>query len=155
MPCGVSCFISGVFIISMIYMNYSMLNSQTIQKYQAQLPENLQNTYREIVEERTKIYYFGYFLGFILSIVVILYNTQLGKNKMSNYGIICTVIAVSFSVNYFYYILTPKNKWMLKEIKSEQQTKAWLEMYRNMQMYYHSGLVLGIIGVGVFAFAFC
>jgi len=30
-----------------------------------------------------------------------------------------------------------------------------LAMYRNMQIYYHSGLVLGIIGVGLFAFAFC
>ena len=74
---------------------------------------------------------------------------------MSNYGIVCTVVAVSFSVNYFYYILSPKSKWMLNEIKSEEQTKAWLEMYRHMQMYYHTGLVFGIIGVGLFAFAFC
>ena len=155
MPCGITCSLSTIFIISMVYMNYSMLNSQIMQKYQSQLPENLQSVYREIVNERTKIYYFGYFLGFILSIVMILYNTKLGKNKMSNYGIVCTVVAVSFSVNYFYYILSPKSKWMLNEIKSEEQTKAWLEMYRHMQMYYHTGLVFGIIGVGLFAFAFC
>jgi hypothetical protein len=155
MPCGITCSISAVFIIGMIYMNYSMLNSQIMQKYERQLPENLQYIYREIVNERTKIYYFGYFLGFILSIVVILYNTKLGKNKMSNYGIVCTVVTVSSFVNYFYYILSPKNNWMLREIKTEEQTKAWLEMYRHMQMYYHSGFVLGIIAVGIFAFAFC
>jgi hypothetical protein len=126
-----------------------------MQKYERQLPENIRSTYKEIVNERTKIYYFGYFLGFLLSIAMILYNTKLGKNKMSNYGIVCTVVAVSFSVNYFYYILSPKTKWMLNEIKTEDQTKAWLTMYRHMQMYYHSGMVLGIIGVGVFAFAFC
>jgi hypothetical protein len=155
MPCGISCSISAVFVIAMIYMNYSMLHSQIMQKYQGQLPENIRATYREIVDERSKIYYFGYFLGFILSILIVLYNTQIGKNKMSTFGIICLVVAVSFSVNYFYYILSPKTKWMLNEIKTEEQTKAWLNMYRNMQMYYHSGLVLGIIGVGVFAFAFC
>ena len=155
MPCGISCSISAVFVIAMIYMNYSMLHSQIMQKYQSQLPENIRATYREIVNERSKIYYFGYFLGFLLSILIVLYNTQIGKNKMSTSGIICLVVAISFSVNYFYYILSPKTKWMLNEIKSEEQTKAWLAMYRNMQMYYHSGLVLGIIGVGVFAFAFC
>ena len=155
MPCGITCSISSVFIIGMIYMNYSMLTSQIMQKYESQLPENIRSTYKEIVNERTKIYYFGYFLGFLLSIAMILYNTKLGKNKMSNYGIVCTVVAVSFSVNYFYYILSPKTKWMLNEIKTEDQTKAWLAMYRHMQMYYHSGMVLGIIGVGVFAFAFC
>jgi hypothetical protein len=43
---------------------------------------------------------------------------------------------------------------MLDYIKTPAQTKAWLHMYRGMQIYYHSGLVLGIIAVGVFAFAF-
>ena len=43
---------------------------------------------------------------------------------------------------------------MLDYIKTPEQTKAWLQMYRGMQVYYHSGLVLGIIAVGVFAFAF-
>jgi hypothetical protein len=155
MPCGISCSISAVFVIAMVYMNYSMLKSQIMNKYQNKLPENIRATYREIVNERTKIYYFGYFLGFILSIIIILYNTQMAKKKMSSLGMVCLVVAISFSVNYFYYILSPKSKWMLNEIKTEEQTKAWLEMYRSMQMYYHTGLVLGIIGVGVFAFAFC
>jgi len=135
-------------------MNYSMWDSQIMQKYREQLPESLQNTYREIVNERTKINYFGYLLGFILSIVIIIYNTRIAKNKMGNLGMVCLVVAVSFTVNYFYYILSPKSKWMLNEVKTEEQTKAWLEMYRHMQVYYHTGFVLGIIGVGLFAYAF-
>ena len=131
-----------------------MWDSQIMQKYREQLPESLQNTYREIVNERTKINYFGYLLGFILSIVIIIYNTRIAKNKMGNLGMVCLVIAVSFTVNYFYYILSPKSKWMLNEVKTEEQTKAWLEMYRHMQVYYHTGFVLGIIGVGLFAYAF-
>jgi hypothetical protein len=131
-----------------------MLKSQIIQKYKSQLPMNLLSTYIEITNERFRIYNFGYFLGFILSIMIIYYNTQITKNKMGNLGMVCLVIAVSSIVNYFYYILSPKTKWMLNEIKSEEQTKAWLEMYRHMQIYYHSAFVLGIIGVGLFAYSF-
>ena len=153
-PCGITCGISSIFIISMVYMNYAMMDSQIMQKYKNQLPEKLQKTYREIVTERTKIHYFGYFLGFLLSVVIIIYNTRISKNKMDNLGMVCLVVAVSSLTNYFYYILSPKSKWMLNEVKTEEQTKAWLTMYRHMQVYYHTGFVLGIIGMGLFAYAF-
>jgi uncharacterized membrane protein YkgB len=51
-------------------------------------------------------------------------------------------------------MLHPKSKWMLNYLNDKEQVKAWLQMYRTMQFNYHLGLVLGIIGVGVFAFAF-
>jgi hypothetical protein len=73
---------------------------------------------------------------------------------MGNLGMVCLVIAVSFTTNYFYYMLSPKSKWMLNEIKTEEQTKAWLVMYRHMQVYYHTSFVLGIIGTGLFAYSF-
>jgi len=138
----------------MIYMNYAMMDSQIMQKYKHQLPEELKSIYREIVNERTKIHYFGYFLGFLLSIIIIFYNTQIAKNKMGNLGMVCLVLAVSFTTNYFYYMLSPKSKWMLNEIKTQEQTKAWLVMYRHMQVYYHTSFVLGIIGTGLFAYSF-
>lgn len=154
LPCGITCSISLIFIISMVYMNYAMMDSQIMQKYRCQLPKELKTTYREIVNERTKIHYFGYFLGFLLSIMIIFYNKQIAKNKMGNLGMVCLVIAVSSLTNYFYYILSPKSKWMLNEIKTEQQTKAWLTMYRHMQVYYHTSFFLGIIAVGLFAYSF-
>jgi hypothetical protein len=64
------------------------------------------------------------------------------------------VVAISFVTNYFYYVLSPKSDWMLNHIKTPEQTKAWLGMYRGMQVYYHTGLVLGLFAVGTFAFAF-
>jgi len=128
-----------------------------MQNYQKQLPADLQNLYKKIVNERLGIYYFGYVLGFILSAIIIFYNYSIRKGKsggLSTASIVCIVIAVSFLTNYFYYILSPKTNWMLDHIKGEDQTKAWLKMYRNMQVYYHSGLVLGIIAVAFFALAF-
>lgn len=73
---------------------------------------------------------------------------------MSNLTMVCLVVSISFLTNYFYYLLSPKSDWMLNHIKDPEQTKAWLYMYRSMQVYYHGGLALGLIAVGVFAFAF-
>jgi len=154
MPCLLSCGISAIFIIGMIYMNYSIYQSNILVNYQKQLPENLQMKYKNIVNERISIYYFGYILGFILACLIIFYNVQVIKTKYSTVSLVCSVVAISFLTNYFYYILSPKSDWMLNHVVDPQQTKAWLAMYRGMQVYYHSGLVLGIFAVGFFGFAF-
>ena len=73
---------------------------------------------------------------------------------LSTTSMVCLVLATSFITNYFYYILSPKKNWMLNHIETPEQTKPWLEMYRKMQVYYHTGLVLGIIAIGIFAYAF-
>ena len=153
-PCTISCLIAGIFLIGMIYMNYSIAKSQTILKYKSQLPENLQKIYEQIINERTTIYYQGYILGFILSIFIILVNIYSEHKMLSTMSMICLILAISFITNYFYYILSPKKNWMLNYIKTPDQTKAWLQMYRKMQVYYHTGLVFGIIAVGIFAYAF-
>jgi len=152
--CGLSCAISAIFIIGMIYMNYQVDKSHIILKYKSQLPGELQRIYEKITRERTKICYQGYILGFALSLLIILANLWSNHKMLSTTSLVCLVLATSFITNYFYYILSPKKNWMLDYIKTPDQTKAWLHMYRGMQIYYHSGLVLGIIAVGVFAFAF-
>lgn len=154
MPCSISCLISAVFLIGMIYMNYSIANSQIILKYKSQLPENLQKIYEQITSDRTTIYYKGYILGFIISLFIILGNVYSEHKILSTTSMVCLVLATSFITNYFYYILSPKKNWMLNYIKTPDQTKAWLQMYRGMQVYYHTGLVLGIIAVGIFAHSF-
>ena len=154
LPCTVSCSISAVFLIGMMYMNYSITTSQIILRYKSQLPEKLQKIYEQITTERTTIYYQGYVLGFILSLFIIFGNVYSDHKLLSTTSMVCLVLAISFITNYFYYILSPKKKWMLNYIETPDQTKLWLQMYRGMQVYYHTGLVLGIIAVGVFALAF-
>ena len=153
--------IAAVLIISMIYMNNAVQKSKVIQEYQKQLPSNLQNLYEKITKERLHIYYFGYVLGFILSFIIIISNYNILHNKtnnknhsISNMSIICLVIIISFLTNYFYYILSPKTTYMLEHINNPEQTKAWLIMYRHMQVYFHLGFVIGIIAIAVAAFAF-
>lgn len=153
-PCSITCIFSAVFVISMIFMTNAMSTSQTIQTYQKQLPQDLQQLYQQIREERTQIFYTGYIIGFVLALIIIVYNTQIKKEKMGWPAMVCLTVTVAFITNYFYYVLTPKTKWMLDHIENPDETKAWLQMYKSMQTYYHGSLVFGIIAIGLFAFAF-
>jgi hypothetical protein len=46
--CGLSCAISAIFIIGMIYMNYQVDKSDIILKYKSKLPDELQRIYENI-----------------------------------------------------------------------------------------------------------
>jgi hypothetical protein len=153
-PCSITCSISAVFIIAMIFMTNWMSTNETTQTYYKQLPENLKETYNEILKERRQIYYTGYGIGFFLAMVLIFYNLKIKKDKMGWKSMLCATISLSFITNYFYYILTPKRKMMLNSIDTPEQTKAWVEMYRTMQVYYHGSLVIGLISVGALSLAF-
>jgi glucan phosphoethanolaminetransferase (alkaline phosphatase superfamily) len=155
MPCKISCAISAVFIIAMIFMMSATSQNNIIQKYENQLSDELKITYKNIVNDRLQNYYIGYTLGFFLALIILFYNYRFRKIPASSLSVVCTVVALSFLINYFYYILSPKKDWMLNHIKTPEETKAWLEMYRGMQYYYHGGLAIGLLAVGIFAFAFC
>jgi uncharacterized protein YacL len=154
MPCSATCMIAVALIIASIYFQNATAKSKIVQEYKKQLPSNLQNLYEKISAERLRLNYYGYALGLILSLIIIFYNYSLKRNKLTNTSLVCLTIVVSFFTNYFYYILSPKSTYMLDHINSPEQTKAWLTMYKTMQYNYHFGFVVGIIAVGVLAFAF-
>jgi hypothetical protein len=154
MPCTISCMISAVFIIGMIYF-YNMTNkSEIVKHYKEKLPSDLQKRYKTISEERKKISIHGYILGLVFSLFIIFYNLKFKGQRLNTISLVCTVMATCFLTNYFYYMLSPKSDWMLNHINNPEQVKAWLQMYREMSYNYHAGLALGIIGVGILAFAF-
>lgn len=154
MVCSLSCSISAIFIIGMIYFYNMTDKSKIVKHYKEKLPRDLQNLYDKLSRERMMISYQGYVLGFIISLFIILYNYFYKIRKLNTLSMVCIVLATSFLTNYFYYIIHPKSDWMLNHINNPEQTKAWLEMYREMQFNYHMGLVIGILGVGILAFAF-
>lgn len=157
MCCYYTCMLAFVFIFGMIYFHNATTKSGVVELYRAQLTPNLRQLYEKISKERLYINYYGYTLGLAIALIVIFYNISLSdknSNKLSNVSLVCLTIVIAFSTNYFFYILYPKSDWMLKHINSPEQTKAWLQMYRSMQYNYHMGLVLGLIAVGLIAFAF-
>lgn len=154
MVCSFTCLISIGLIISMIYFYNASYRSPVVRNYRNRLDKDLQSTYDKIVEERRNISTNGYIIGLVLSALAIYYNQVISENKMDISSLVCLVLVISFFTNYFYYILSPKSDWILNHIKNTEQSKLWLEMYRTMQYNYHLGMVLGIFGIGVFAFAF-
>lgn len=154
MACVVSCMISAIFVIGMIYFYNLTDKSAIVKHYKASLSSDLQKRYDKISKERTNISYQGYILGVILSLGIIFYNLKIKNSKMNTTSLVCIVLATAFVTNYFYYMLSPKSDWMLENLQNKDEIKAWLLMYREMQYNYHIGLVLGIIAVGILAFAF-
>ena len=153
MACVISCMISVVFIIAMIYFYNATDKSDVVKHYKSTLTSDLRKRYEKIREERMKISYHGYFFGFLLSLGVIYYNIKM-KKGYNNLSLVCTALSIAFITNYFYYILSPKSDWMLNHMGTQQEVKGWLLMYREMQYNYHMGFILGIIAVGIFAYAF-
>jgi hypothetical protein len=154
MACAISCMITLIFIIGMIYFYNMADKSEIVKHYKDKLSSDLQKRYNKISKERMIISYQGYAIGFILSLVIIFYNLKIKGTKMGTTSLVCTVIATSFVTNYFYYSLSRKSDWMLNHMGTQDEVKAWLQMYKEMQYNYHMGLVLGIIAVGILAFAF-
>lgn len=154
MVCYLSCAISTIFIIGMIYFYNMTDKSKIVKHYKEGLPRHLRELHDKLSRERMAISYQGYLLGFFISLFVIFYNYFYKVRKLNWFNMVCIVLSVSFLTNYFYYILHPKSDWMLNHINNPEQVKAWLIMYREMQFNYHSGLVLGIIGVALLAVAF-
>jgi uncharacterized protein YacL len=146
--------ISAVFIIGMIYFYNMTKKSEIVKHYKEKLPSDLQKRYENISEERKKISIHGYILGLVFSLFIIFYNVKLKGQRLNTISLVCTVMATCFLTNYFYYMLSPKSDWMLNHINNPEQVKGWLLMYREMSYNYHAGLALGIIGVGILAFAF-
>lgn len=154
MACSISCMISAIFVIGMIYFYNLTDKSKIVKHYKSFLSSDLQKRYDKISKERANISYQGYILGVILSLGIIFYNLKIKKERLNTTSLVCIVIATSFVTNYFYYMLYPKSDWMLNHMGNQEEVKAWLQMYREMQFNYHSGLALGIIAVGILAFAF-
>ena len=148
MVCAISCAIAFVLIVANVYCCSLGSKNQVIKDLIAKLSPENQERYRNIAIERRKIYFTGLFLGFILSMLLIMCcRSYFLTSNGSRGGLLCMVGAVTLSVNYFYYILARKTDWMVLHLQSPEEKEAWLKVYRTMQYNYHMGLVLGILAV--------
>jgi predicted PurR-regulated permease PerM len=101
MACTISCIISAVFIIGMIYFYNLTDKSEIVKHYKSSLPNNLQKRYENISKERMTISYYGYGLGLLISLFIIFYNLKIKGSKMNTFSLVCTVMATCFLTNYF------------------------------------------------------
>ena len=153
--CKISFCLSIVFFVSMIYFSVwkNKENNSVAQTFQETLLPSQKQIYEMIKKERRNIYIQGYVLGFVISLgIVYLYrNTQC----MTRFSVLCMVFSVSFMVNYFYYILSPKTTYMVEHLRTQEQRRWWVRVYRQMQYNYHLGFVFGIAALVLFTNGIC
>jgi|TARA_Y100000816_G_scaffold288378_1_gene272850 uncharacterized membrane protein YkgB len=155
MVCGVTCIIALVFLIANIYVIFSCSNNKEIkQNFLNVLNEEQKNTYENLINERKNIYYIGYALGIILSLIGYLVINKFTKMRFNKLSLVCFVGAITFVTNYLFYILYPKSDYMLLHLNDKKQITEWLNIYRTMQIKFHVGFVLGIIAVMIFCTSF-
>ena len=154
MVCTTNCAISIIFVISAIWFQVQVGKDEKNKQFYNLLTNIQKNKYLQIIQERFNIAMKGYAIGLGLSILLIFYNFKTGK-KMSRISLLCLTGAVTFLTQYFYYIMSPKSQWMIDSNLTNEQTKAWLSIYKHNQWNYHFGLLLGIIAVLFLSNAFC
>ncbi len=157
MVCTTTCFISIIFLIANIYLMITTDCKKDNYNLDKLLTNTQKNIKKKIVEERKSIYFNGYAIGLFLSLIIIFcYNNFIiipSKKNISIISLVCIVGTITFTTNYFYYILTPKTTYMIEHLNTKQQITEWLKVYRIMQIKYHSGLIIGILAIMVFAYA--
>tara|TARA_B110001452_G_scaffold239732_1_gene220906 strand:- start:692 stop:1159 length:468 start_codon:yes stop_codon:yes gene_type:complete len=155
MVCTTSCIVAGAFVISSIFVSLRVDKSTLKDPLFQLLSNENKQRYVIIANERKNIYLKGFGLGFIISLfaLFVLNNNKMFKvNKLVN---ICFVLATSFSVNYFFYILHPKSDYMVLHLKDDEEKQAWLDIYKTMQFNYHLGFALGLVGMIFVGNSFC
>ena len=149
--CSLSCGIATMFILASLFTSLFIEKVSVSQDFKNSLNDKQLKTYQEIVKHRQTLYLHGLLIGFIVSLVVI-FGLRIHGSRLTTF---CSVLAISFVVCYFYYILSPKQKYMVRELENQEQIDKWLKIYRLMQFRYHLGFALGLVGVAVFSQSFC
>ena len=135
-------------------MIFSCKNTTLKSEFMNVLSEEQKKNYTDIIEERKNIYYTGFGLGILLSLLFI-FILNLKKIKLNKVSNVCIIGLITFLTNYLYYILIPKKDYMLLHLTDKEQIKRWLDIYKYMQFNYHVGFVIGIMSVCVFSYSFC
>jgi len=146
---GLAILVAKFIILFTMTFNYGKIHTD----FKNSLNDDQKNIYIGIIDERRKIYLKGYILGIILSVVIVLLNKFLLKNKIPN--ILCWVLVISSITSYFFYILSPKSKYMLEVLNNNTQIKNWLKVYKSMQTRFHFSYLLGVIATVILNYSIC
>ncbi len=147
-----NCYISGIAGLALLGASISTMsvNKQQQNVLKSVLSDDLDKKYESIVIERRNHYIMGLVLGMIISFIVV------NKVKSSNYFTrlsLFTMITLVTAV--IFYMLMPKSDYMLNHLKTEQENKQWLQVYKTMQSRYFIGLVLGALSAIPIAHIMC
>ena len=136
-----SCFFGFALLGSMVYTMMKNNDSAVFQAFMNTLNEEQKHIYMEIKKERLQLYLQGLVLGCVLAMMSLFLLSS--KSPLTR---ICVFSVLGLGSAYVYYSLMPKKKWMLDYIETNEQSKAWLDIYQEMKRRSIVGGLLGISG---------
>lgn len=138
------CLVGVIFIVAMVAVSASCRVRKERQEFIDSLDVKQLRVYENVKAQRWNIFVWSTVAGVIGgSLAVYMY---LRNNDVQPYMAGCLFVGVAFLVQYFWYILSPKDKWMITTLNTKQQRKEWNDTYREYQRTYHIGILLGLVG---------
>lgn len=147
-----NCFVSG--IIGVGLLGGSLLTMTVSEEEHLQLKKTLSKEldqiYTNIAIERRNLYLQGLLLGLVLA------SLLTWRLKTSNkFYKVAFMSAITMMTAFTYYSLMPKSDYMLNHLKTEEQNKAWLNIYKTMKQRYMLGVIGGVIAAIPLSYALC
>ena len=147
-----NCYTSGIVGLGMLFATYSTssISDDEKRKLLDIFPPELDKIYIKITEERASIYFQGLILGLIASYLLLsLVSLTTPFHKAIFF------LAITLITSVLYYFIVPKSDYMLNHLQTQEQNKAWLEVYTKMQSKYLFGFILGCLSAIPISYAVC
>ena len=147
-----NCYVSGIIGLGMLFASYSTMSISEREKNRLLdvFPPELDKIYIKISNERRNIYFQGLILGIVVSYLLLTLITITNTYHRSTF-----FLAIALPISVLYYFLMPKSDYMLNHLKTQEENKAWLEVYRQMQQKYIKGFLLGCLSAIPISFVLC
>lgn len=114
--------------------------TQLFQRYINSLNMEQRLLYINVLRERVGIFLVGIIIGLIVSGLMI---SRTAPSSSSNSA--CLVVGVTLAIASGYYLLVPKQHYMLRSMNNKIQVNDWLNIYTSFRYYTYWGAVIGVI----------
>lgn len=146
------CYFYGIIGLGLLSASIATL---TVTKEQHDVLRNvfskeLDKKYENIIIERRNHYIMGLILGIFISFVI-------SKNViiLNNFARLMLFLTITLGTAVMFYMIIPKSDYMLNHLKTPEENKKWLEIYKTMKSRYFIGFVLGMLATIPLARTFC
>lgn len=150
MNCYIASFLGFGLLGASVYT--SLVPSEEINKLRIMVSEDAAQAYDKIAKERAMFYGQGLLIGVVLAFLVNLYYRGTSRNVFYKYVLF---MFVTLGTAALYYNLMPKSDWMLNHLKTPEENKAWLDIYKNMKKRYILGFIIAAVATIPLANIFC
>lgn len=147
-----NCVASGVLGTALLAGSFATLTVTEAQhaKLRAVVSPEVAKTYERIITERRNQYMQGLILGVIIAFAILFM-----KKPASRFHRATLTLSVTLLVAVVYYTLMPKTDYMLNHLKTTEENRAWLSVYKTMKFRYSVGFLLGAMAAIPLTNMFC